>query len=360
MAERDDTDWRAAAVVDTAVRLAALGLLGAWCFALLKPFIAVVVWAGILAASLHGPTRWLADLLGGRQGLAAALVTLLGIAVILGPVGLLLVNLATSIEALVQAVSQGSVRVPPPPPGIAAWPVVGDDLAAFWTEASTNLAALLERLAPRLQGVATTLLGAAAGVGLVVLQFVAAMILAGLLMPNAEVIRAGLAGFADRLTPRRGRSFIEMAAATVRNVARGVVGVAVLQGLLLGIGFLGAGIPFAGLWAIVCIVLAIVQVGPTVVVLGTLVYAWSSLATVTALLFTLWIIPMTLLDNLLRPILMARGLPVPMPVILLGVLGGTLAHGLVGLFVGPVVLSLGYELVRGWVREGDPARAPEA
>ena len=137
-------------------------------------------------------------------------------------------------------------------------------------------------------------------------------------------------------------------------------GVAMLQGLLLGVGFLGAGIPFAGLWAVLCTFLTIIQVGPTLVVLGTVVYAWSTLGTVTALLFTIWIIPMMLLDNVLKPIFMARGLPVPMLVILLGVLGGTLAYGLVGLFIGPVVLAFGYELLRGWVAADEAPSSAES
>jgi predicted PurR-regulated permease PerM len=233
---------------------------------------------------------------------------------------------------------------------VATWPWLGPPLDEVWTEASQNLEAVLERFAPHLQRVANALVGIAATAGITLLQFLAAMIVAGVLLPNAEAIRPGLARFVDRLTPARGRGFVDLAGATVRNVARGVVGVAVLQGLLLGVGFLAAGIPFAGLWTLVCVVLAIVQIGPAVVVLGTLVYAWTSLDVATAVLFTLWMIPASLVDNVLRPIVMAHGLPVPMVVILAGVVGGTLVHGLVGLFVGPVVLALGWELLRAWVR----------
>jgi predicted PurR-regulated permease PerM len=352
---RDEVDGAGGgAAVDVAVRLVALGLLGAWCFALMRPFVAILVWGAILAVALWPVFAWLARRLGGRQRLAAALITVAGLAVLLGPVALLLANLATSTEALVRALTSGAIAVPPPPPGVADWPLVGEQLAGFWREASDNLEQAVERLAPHLQRVANILLGVAATAGVTLLQFLAAVVLAGVLLPNAAPIQAGLGRFVDRLTPARGQGFVDLAAATVRNVARGVVGVAVLQGLLLGFGFLAAGIPFAGLCTLLSIVLSIVQIGPAVVVLGTFAYAWTALDATTALLFTLWTVPVTLVDNVLRPILMAQGLPVPMVVILIGVVGGTLVHGLVGLFVGPVVLALGWELLRAWVR-AEPA-----
>lgn len=350
MSERDGGGELSVRATDTAVRLVALGLLGAWCFALMRPFVAILVWGGILAVALWPVFAWLTRTLGGHGRIAAGLMTFAGLAVLLGPVALLLANLATSAEALVHGLATGALEVPPPPPGVADWPLVGAPLAEFWAEASDNLEAALDRLAPHLQRVANFLVGLAATAGLTLLQFIAAVILAGVFLPNAAPIRAGLGRFVDRLTPARGKGFVDLAAATVRNVARGVVGVAVLQGLLLGVGFLGAAIPFAGVWTLACIVLSIVQVGPGIVVLGTLVYAWTSLDATTALLFTVWIVPVSLLDNVLRPILMAQGLPVPMVVILIGVIGGTLVHGLVGLFVGPVVLALGWELLRAWVR----------
>lgn len=342
-------------VVDVAVRLVALGLLGAWCFALLRPFIAIVVWGAILAVALWPIYLWLKRALAGRGNLAAALITLVGLALMLGPVALLLANLATSAETFLRALATGTLEVPPPPAQVVGWPWIGPPVDEVWSEASQNLEAVLERFAPQMQRLANALLAIAATAGVTLLQFVAATILAGVLLPNAEAIRPGLARFVDRLTPARGKGFVDLAGATVRNIARGVVGVAVLQGLLLGVGFLAAGIPFAGLWTLLAVVLAIVQIGPAVIVLATLVYAWTSLEATTALLFTLWIVPASLVDNVLRPILMAQGLPVPMVVIFAGVVGGTLVHGLVGLFVGPVVLALGWELLRAWVRA-----APEA
>ncbi len=359
---RDDGEAFSGRAIDVGVRLVALGLLGAWCFTLLRPFVTVVVWGAILAVALRPLFVWLKRGLGGNGSLAAAVVTLVGLAVMIGPVGLLLANLAGSLQGLVRAVASGALTVPPPPPGVAEWPWVGPDLAELWAEASSNLEDALRRFTPQLQRLATTLLSIATTAGVTLLQFVLAILLAGILLPNTEAINAGLTRLVDRLTPARGRGYVGLAAATVRNVARGVVGIAFLQGLLLGLGFLAAGIPFAGIWTLLSIVLAIVQIGPTVIVFGTLIYAWTSLDTTTALLFTLWMGPASIVDNILRPIVMAQGLPVPMAVILVGVLGGTLVHGLVGLFIGPVILALGWELLRAWVRaetsQPPPASGP--
>ena len=268
---------------------------------------------------------------------------------------LLFTSFASSAQTIAEGLADGTLKLPPPPATLDL-PWIGPQVRALWAEAATDFYPMLERLRPHVVDYGTVLLGLAATAGLSLLEFIVAMIIAGVLLPNAVVIHGALHAFVDRLTPHRGKAFVELAGATVRNVARGVVGIAMLQGLLLGLGFLAVGIPFAGLWTVLAIVLGIVQIGPGLIVLGTLVYAWASFDVTTALLFTVWTVPVALLDNVLKPILMARGLPVPMIVIFIGVLGGTLLHGLVGLFVGPVILAFGYVLLRGWMMAGAVGR----
>jgi predicted PurR-regulated permease PerM len=148
---------------------------------------------------------------------------------------------------------------------------------------------------------------------------------------------------------RRGEDFIKLAGATIRNVSRGVIGIAILQALLAGMGLLLAGFPAAGLFSFLVLLLGIFQIGPSIILIPLIVWSWFRLNTTGAILFTAYMVPVNLLDNLLRPLL-AKGLSTPMPVILIGVLGGTLAHGLIGLFVGPVVLSIAWHLVAVWIR----------
>lgn len=342
---------------DMALRLAALALLAAWCFVLLRPFIATLLWGAILAVALRPVHEGLAHALGGRAGLAAGLISAAGLALIIGPVSLLATSFVSGFEALAAAFKSGRLTAPPPPARLAELPFIGERLFGLWTLAAENLVKASNLIAPAAGEIAGRALAAAGAAGLTVLQFAAAFVIAGLLLPRAMAAEAGLTRLADRLAPARGAAFVSLAAHTVRNVARGVIGVALLQGLLMGAAMLAAGIPFAGVWAFLCVALAIVQIGAGPVALGTILYAWGALDPLAAGLFTVWMVVASLIDNVLKPVLMARGLSTPMPVILLGLLGGTLAHGLIGLFVGPVVLAVGYDLMRVWM-ESAPTDRP--
>ena len=185
-----------------------------------------------------------------------------------------------------------------------------------------------------------------------VLKFVASVVIAGFLFLPGPRLAAGARAFASRLIAPRGAQFVDLAGATIRNVSRGVIGVALLQALLAGVILYAAGIPGAGLIAFGVLLLCIVQIGAAPILLPLLVWVWMTQTATFALILTLLLVPVGLVDNVLKPVLMARGLTTPMLVILTGVIGGTLTHGLVGLFLGPVVLSVFYELVVAWTRLG--------
>ncbi len=346
--------------IDLATRLIVIGLMVAWCFVLLRPFIAVILWGIILAIALYPVFLTLKRWLGGRSKTASILLTLVGVIVILGPVSVMATSFVTNMQDFISNLSAGTVKVPPPPEGIADWPVIGDPISGIWSMASSNLEGVLTKYSSQVASVATFVLSLAADAGLTSLQFILAFIIAGVLMPNADPLGGGLTRFANRLTPTRGAEFVELARATVRNVARGVIGISALQTLLLGIGFVVAGIPLSGLLTLLCLFLAIIQIGPGIIVILAIVYAWMDMSTLTAVLFTAYMIPATLIDNVLRPIVMSRGLPVPMVVIFLGVIGGTLAHGLIGLFIGPVILAFGYVLALTWVVGPEGTKEAEA
>ncbi len=337
--------------IDLVIRLFILSLLAVWCFILLRPFIAIVLWGVILAIALFPLFLWLKARMGGRAKLAGTILTLLGIAIIIGPVSVMATVFVSNAQDFANSLAAGTLAVPPPPEGISTWPLIGEPLHNIWQQASVNLGAVLGEFEPQLEQLAKSLLFLAANTGLNLLKFLLSIIIAGVLMLNAEGLNRSLTKMFSRLTPTQGQAFVQLAASTIRSVTRGIIGVSVLQSLLIGIGLTVAGIPAAGLLALLCLFLTIIQIGPGLVVLPTIIFAWSTMKTLGALLFTVWMIPAMLIDNVLKPILMARGLPVPMVVILIGVLGGTLAHGIVGLFVGPVILSLGYELMRAWIND---------
>jgi predicted PurR-regulated permease PerM len=346
-------------VVDNAIRLAFVGLLAAWSLMLVGPFVTVGIWGVVLAVALYPVFAWLRARFGGRATPAALLVTLVLLLVVIGPASLLSTGLVENVQDLAARFAAGTLRIPPPGASVRDWPLVGDQVFQLWSLASTNLAEALSRLEPQLKALGKIFLSAAAGAGIGVLQFLASAIIAGFLFAPAAHLVSGVRAFAERVVGPRGDLFVDLAGNTLRNVARGVIGISLLQSLLIGIGLLVAGVPGAGLITFLALILGIVQIGPGIVVLLAIVWAWTTQDTLVALLFTVYMIPVTLLDNVLKPIVMSRGLTTPMLVIFIGVIGGTLVHGLIGLFIGPIVLAVAYELLVVWVN-GEPPKADDS
>jgi predicted PurR-regulated permease PerM len=196
------------------------------------------------------------------------------------------------------------------------------------------------------------LLSTAAGAGIGILQFVISIIIAGVILANAVGFGAFLKALARRLMGNRGEEFTMLASKTVRSVAQGVLGVALIQSLLAGVGLLAAGVPGAGLWALLVLLLAIVQLPPILILAPIILYVFSVSSTTVAVIFMIWSILVSMSDAFLKPLLLGRGVEVPMLIILVGAIGGMIHSGIIGLFVGAVVLALGYELFRAWLEEG--------
>jgi predicted PurR-regulated permease PerM len=357
---RPNKETLEASATDFVIRLAFLGLFAWWSLELVRPFLPIVIWAVLLAVALYPVYAWLARKLGGRRGLAATVITVLGLATVLGPVSVLAASLTDSVQWLAAGVHAGTLKVPAPPPGVAEWPLVGEQLDEAWTLAANNLDEAVHRYGPAVLPTGGSVLRKIAALGADVLKFVVSVVIAGFLFVPGPRLALGARAFASRLIAPRGAHFIDLAGATIRNVSRGVIGVALLQALLAGIILYVAGIPGAGLIAFTVLLLCIIQIGPAPVLLPVLVWVWMTQPTTGALILTLLLVPVALLDNVLKPILMARGLTTPMLVIVTGVIGGTLTHGLVGLFLGPVVLSVFYELIVAWTRLGaNPAETQD-
>lgn len=349
-----------AGATDFVVRLAFLGLFAWWSLELVRPFIPIVIWAILLAVALYPAYAALSRLLGGRGGVSAISITLIALATVLGPVSLLATNLAESVLWLASGFQSGTLRIPPPPDGVGNWPVLGEKIDEVWTLAATNLDDAVQRYGPVVLPAGGTVLAKVAEIGTDLLKFVVSVIIAGFLFLPGPRLAAGGRAFASRLIAPRGAHFVDLAGATIRNVSRGVIGVALLQALLAGIILYVAGVPGAGLIAFGVLLLCIVQIGAAPILLPLLVWIWMTYPTTSSLVLTLLLVPVGLVDNVLKPVLMSRGLTTPMLVILTGVIGGTLTHGLVGLFLGPVVLSVFYELVVAWTLLGKGPKEPTA
>ncbi len=335
--------------VDAAIKIGLVGLLAYWCLEILSPFVVILLWAGILATAMYPMCLRVAGLIGGRRGLAAVLLTLVAVAVLLGPIGSLGVMFVQDSQALLSAAREGALQVPMPNDSVRGWPVVGAELHKFWTLAATNVVEAVKVIEPQIKWLGEAMAAGAASTGLALLQFLASLIIAGILMTRSAAVDRGAVALAERLVDQRGEGLVRMVEGTVRTVTRGILGTAVIQALFAGIGMIVAGIPGAGLWTFLCLLLAVIQLGPGLVLIPTIIYMFAEASTLAAVIYLVWVVPVMLMDNVLKPLLMGRGSEIPVLVIFLGVVGGTLGYGLIGIFVGPVVLAVGYTLFSAWV-----------
>jgi predicted PurR-regulated permease PerM len=280
--------------------------------------------------------------------------------ILLLPTVMLADTLVNTVQLLAKKLQAGTLEVPPPPAGLAAWPLIGEPLHTFWRAASENLGVALKPVAPQLQALGAWLVGSAARAGLGILQFLAAIIIAGVLLAYTQLGARTARTLGTRLAGEQGTDYINLAEATVRSVARGILGVALIQSLLAGLGFLFVGIPGAGLWAFIALFLSVIQVGVVPVTLPAVIYVFATADTGVAVIFLCWNIFISAIDNLLKPMLLGRGVKVPMFVIFVGSIGGFIALGIIGLFTGAVVLALGYKLFMAWLDESDaPGRSQD-
>jgi predicted PurR-regulated permease PerM len=341
-----------ARALEATIRIGLVVLLLYWCFKIGQPFIQIIVWGIIMAVAIHPGYDRLKSALGGRGRLAATLITLLALIVLLVPTYMLSGSLIDTAQEVSAQLDKGTLSVPPPSENVRSWPVIGEPLYQFWSLASNNLGAALSKFTPQLKKFGMPLLSATAGVGVGILKFVVSIIITGVLLANDTGGGRAARAIATRLAGERGTMAVELAVATVRSVTLGILGVALIQTFLASVGFLVVGVPGAGLWALLVLILAIVQL-PTILVLGPIiVYVFSTSSTVTAVVFAIWSILVGISDAFLKPLLMGRGVDVPMLVIFIGAIGGFMTSGIIGLFIGAIILALGYKLFLLWLDEG--------
>jgi predicted PurR-regulated permease PerM len=340
-------------VIQLAIRLGLLAFLLYWSFILARPFIPILAWSIVLAVALSPPYGWLAEHLGGRARLAAVIVTVIGLLIVIGPAAWLGLGLIESLRSLASELGAGTLAVPSPAESIKDWPLVGPQLYALWDRASTNLGAVLRELAPHLKPLAGPILAFAGSTGAGTLKFILSVVLAGFLFPYGPRLVAATRRIQARLLLNRNEDFVALAGATIRTVSQGVIGVAILQALLAGIGLKLVGVPYAGPLAFAVLILGILQAGSALVLFPVIIWIWVTRDVAWALPITVYLVFVGLADNVLKPMLMGRGLTTPMLVIFIGVVGGTIAHGIVGLFIGPIILAVAWELMMAWIREDE-------
>ena len=340
------------ALLDVLIRAGLIFALVALCYRIFSPFLTLLVWALILAVAMYPLHQALTRRIGGKQGLAATLLVLLGVALIVVPTAVLVSSLGDSVKQFVEAVQTNALQIPAPRPGVEDWPIVGARLHRVWSQAHSDLPALVQSMQPKIGELARSALGFVASIGGGLLQFLASFIIAGIIMAFGESGERSCRAIFERVVgAERGAEMMKLSIATIRAVAQGVIGVAFIQAIILGVVLLVAGVPFAGVLAVIVLVLGIAQIPALIVSLPAIGYIWSSGAysNPAAIAYTVALLVSSLADNVLKPLMLGRGVDAPMPVILLGALGGMTTAGILGLFVGATVGALGYQLFMIWV-----------
>jgi predicted PurR-regulated permease PerM len=336
-------------IVDLIIRLAVLYLLISWCINILKPFVTILIWGTVITLAIYPLYTYLVKLFRGRKIIASVIITLCMLSILVIPSWLIGESLFNGLDRIRELYSEGQPLIPPPGEATKNWPAFAQPIIDIWQLASKNIGAATMQYKDQLEIVGTFILRSLASIGQGVLQFVASIVLAGVFLIYSEPLSNSMLKIFKKLAGKDGENMASLSVVTVRNVFKGVLGVAFIQAALAGLGYFIAGVPYAGLWTLISLILAIVQIGVGPVAIPIAIYMFTVTDTLTATLLAIWMIPVTLSDNILRPILMGMGAPVPMLVIFMGAIGGFIFTGFIGLFLGAIILSIGYKLFLVWI-----------
>ncbi len=341
------------------LQIGAVLLLLSWCYSIVSPFLSIVVWGLIISIALYPVHLKLTGKLGGRAKLSSILLVLTGLAILLAPVWTLTGSTVTALQSVAENVKDGNITVPPPDASVAEWPVVGKPAFKIWSSAAANLEATLNEFQPQLLAFGQWALKFLGGIAIGVFQFVFSIIIAGVFLLTAkDGYRASLAiGSSLTGSIRSGEELTNLSIQTIRSVTKGVLGVAMIQAFLSAIGLVVMDVPAAGIWTGAILMLAIMQLPPILVLAPIAIWIFSVAEPVPATLFAVYAFVVSISDSFLKPLFLGRGVDVPMLVILIGAIGGAMAAGIVGLFIGAVVLALGYQLLVAWMASDEEASA---
>ncbi len=284
--------------------------------------------------------------------LAGVLLTLLILVILLLPTAWLVKSLIEGIQSLTTQLRDHTLAIPPPDPSVAGWPLIGKPVSQIWSLASQSLESAIRTYRGPLSKLGIFIIGPLGGFGKSLIMFFISVIIAGVFFIKADASADFLRKLIRRLVGERSDEIIPIIRVTIKNVAKGILGVAFFQFVTAGAVFMLAGVPFPGLLAFAVMVFAILQLPSVIVILPVIIYLFSAKELLPAILWSIPLLLIAVSDNVLKPLLMGKGSTVPMLVIFLGAIGGFIFSGLIGLFTGAIVLSVGYNLMVHWIGEG--------
>jgi len=339
--------------VEAAIRIAIVAVLVVWTYQIIRPFLMPVIWGLIIAVAVNPFIETCSNCLGGRRKLVSIFFGVLIIITLVIPVVLLSTSSIQALQPYMKGIHKINITIPPPPSTVKAWPLIGEYVSKFWSLASTNLGAVLKQFEPQLKAAAVYLLGLVGGGVKAVFLFIISIVIASGLLANAHSAACSIRKVICRFAGDKGPEIIQITTSTIRAVMLGVVGVAIIQSILSAIGMLIVGVPLTGLWAALVLVCAVIQLPPFLVLGPVSVWVFYTSETTPAVIFLIWCLIVSASDSVLKPLLMGRGVKIPMLVILIGALGGLMVSGIIGLFIGAVIVAISYELFIAWVEEAD-------
>ncbi|MCK5135263.1 MAG: AI-2E family transporter [Bacteroidales bacterium] len=335
--------------IDLVLKVGALFLVVFLCFKIINPFISILLWGLIIAIILFPLFQRLNHWLGERIKLSSLIIMVIGLSLLVLPSVWLVNQLVDGVKILADSFQEGNLTIPVPPESVSDWPLIGQWLYGHWLGLSEDFGESVKGFMPQITAWGEKLLSALANTGLGILQFAVSIIIAGIFLIFFEKGSNSGRKIFQKVVGDRGEEFLNVSLVTIRNVAAGVLGVAIIQSTLIGVGLFFANIPLAAVWIIVVLVMSIAQIPVLLFNIPLIIYLFAFLDPLPAVLWSVYFIIMGLIDNILKPIIMGKGSDVPMLVIFLGAIGGFMAFGFIGLFLGAIILSLAYKLYVTWV-----------
>ena len=332
-----------------AIQIGVIFLLASWCLQIIMPFVGLVTWAAIISVALYPLHVKLSAALGGKEKMSVAIIVIVFLSVLIAPTWTLTSSSIDSAHELKAGLEAGTLAVSPPADKVKEWPLVGKKVHGIWSSAATNLESTLKKYSEQVRAFSAWLIKKVMSTTMGILGFAVSIIIAGVLMLSAGQAHSAFRSIGHRLAGERAANFVDLTVSTIRSVAKGVLGVALIQTLLAAIGLIVMDIPAAGIWAAIILLLAIMQLPPLLILGPIAVWVFSVAEPVPATLFLVYALFVSFSDAILKPLLLGRGVDVPMLVILLGAIGGMIAAGIIGLFTGSVILSVGYKLFISWL-----------
>lgn len=357
----DLTKVISAAFSTSLIRFALIAFVTFVCAWVFLPFLPIMLWSLVLAVALYPVMQFLQRKLSWSSARTATLIALAGVALLGVPTATIGYLFATSVLGTYGKYEDGTLLVPEPSAEVANWPIIGTDLYEAWGAAAADLPAFLETRQPELKSIATWFFETASGVAGSVFLLIGAIIIAGIMLAMAEQGSQSVRQIFTRVSDStRGPELHELATKTIRQVAVGIIGIAFVTAMALGVVMVLGGVPAAPLLTVLSLILAIMQVPVTLVAILASVLLWTGgdTSTIHNTIFTILLIGASLTDNILKPLVLGRGLAVPMPVVLIGALGGMMSGGILGMFIGAAFLAAGYQIFMKWVEiENEKAEA---